>query len=118
MSDKIGTELDGVITGVENFGLFVMGTEIPAEGFVHISSLTDDYYRYDRAGHVIAGHRTGNSFRLGDTVRVVGGGGRRRHPQPRLPPGRSRWRQEKPRCAAEQVARKDRRARPKQKQLR
>jgi ribonuclease R len=71
MSDKIGTELDGVITGVENFGLFVMGTEIPAEGFVHISSLSDDYYRYDRAGHVIAGHRTGNSYRLGDTVRVA-----------------------------------------------
>jgi ribonuclease R len=70
MSDKIGMELDGVITGVENFGLFITGTEIPAEGFVHISSLTDDYYRYDRAGHIIAGHRSGNSFRLGDTVRV------------------------------------------------
>ena len=70
MSDKIGMELDGVITGVENFGLFITGTEIPAEGFVHISSLTDDYYRYDRAGHIIAGHRSGNSYRLGDTVRV------------------------------------------------
>ena len=55
-----------MITGVENFGLFITGIEIPAEGFVHISSLTDDYYRYDRAGHVIAGHRSGNSFRLGD----------------------------------------------------
>ena len=44
MSDKIGLELDGVITGVENFGLFITCTEIPAEGFVHISSLTDDYY--------------------------------------------------------------------------
>jgi ribonuclease R len=71
MSDKIGTELDGVITGVENFGLFITGIEIPAEGFVHISSLTDDYYRYDRAGHIIAGHRSGNSYRLGDTVRVA-----------------------------------------------
>jgi ribonuclease R len=71
MSDKIGMELDGVITGVENFGLFITGIEIPAEGFVHISSLTDDYYRFDRAGHVIAGHRSGNSYRLGDTVRVA-----------------------------------------------
>jgi ribonuclease R len=71
LSDKIGTELEGVITGVENFGLFITGIELPAEGFVHISSLTDDYYRYDRAGHVIAGHRSGNSFRLGDKVRVA-----------------------------------------------
>jgi ribonuclease R len=71
LSDKIGMELDGVITGVENFGMFITGLEIPAEGFVHISALTDDYYRYDRAGHVIAGFRSGNSYRLGDTVRVA-----------------------------------------------
>jgi ribonuclease R len=71
MSDKIGLELEGIITGVENFGLFITGLEIPAEGFVHISSLTDDYYRYDRAGHVIAGFQSGNSYRLGDTVRVA-----------------------------------------------
>ena len=33
--------------------------------------MTDDYYRYDRAGHVIAGFRSGNSYRLGDAVRVT-----------------------------------------------
>jgi ribonuclease R len=71
LSDKIGLELDGVITGVENFGLFITGVDIPAEGFVHISSLTDDFYRFDRAGHVIAGFRSGNSYRLGDAVRVA-----------------------------------------------
>jgi ribonuclease R len=71
MSDRVGLELDGVITGVESFGLFITGIEIPAEGFVHISSLTDDFYRYDRAGHIIAGFRSGNAFRLGDPVRVA-----------------------------------------------
>jgi ribonuclease R len=71
LSDKIGLELEGVITGVESFGLFVIGVELPAEGFVHISSLADDYYRYDRAGHVIEGFRSGNTFRLGDSVRVA-----------------------------------------------
>jgi ribonuclease R len=71
LSDKIGMELDGVITGVENFGMFITGVTIPAEGFVHISALSDDTYRYDRAGHVIAGFRSGNSYRLGDSVRVA-----------------------------------------------
>jgi ribonuclease R len=71
LENKIGLELDGVITGVENFGLFVTGIELPAEGFIHISGLTDDYYRYDRAGHVIEGHRSGNAYRLGDAVRVA-----------------------------------------------
>jgi ribonuclease R len=71
LADKIGLEMDGVITGVENFGLFVTGLVLPAEGLVHISGLSDDTYRYDRAGHVIQGFRSGNTFRLGDTVRVA-----------------------------------------------
>ncbi|MGE3243375.1 MAG: ribonuclease R [Pirellulales bacterium] len=71
LENKIGMELDGVITGTENFGLFVTGTELPAEGFIHISSLTDDYYRFDRARHAIEGHRSGSSYRLGDAVRVA-----------------------------------------------
>ncbi len=71
MENKIGTELEGIITGVERFGLFIMGTEIPAEGFVHITALADDNYRYDRTGHVIQGFRSGNAYRLGDRVRVA-----------------------------------------------
>lgn len=71
MEDKIGLEMEGIITGVERFGLFIIGTEIPAEGFVHITALDDDNYRYDRTGHVIQGFRSGNTFRLGDSVRVA-----------------------------------------------
>ena len=71
LEDKIGDKLEGIVTGVESFGLFITGTEIPAEGFVHISSLTDDYYKFDRAGHVIKGFRSGNSYRLGDRVQVA-----------------------------------------------
>ena len=36
-----------MITGVQRFGLFAQGTELPAEGFIHISTLEDDYYEYD-----------------------------------------------------------------------
>ncbi len=71
LTHKIGMELDGIITGVERFGLFITGVKLPAEGFVHISALADDSYRYDRAGHVISGFRSGNEFRLGDAVRVA-----------------------------------------------
>jgi ribonuclease R len=70
-SDRIGEEMDAVVTGVEAFGLFVQGREIPAEGLVHVDSLADDYYRFDRAAHTLSGHRSGNAFRLGDLVRVA-----------------------------------------------
>ena len=36
LADKIGTQMNGVVTGVESFGLFVTGSELPAEGFIPI----------------------------------------------------------------------------------
>jgi len=71
LSTRIGTTLDAVVTGVEEFGLFVQGIELPAEGLVHVSSLQDDFYRYDRATHTLSGYRSGNRFRLGDSVQVA-----------------------------------------------
>ena len=71
MSTRIGEELDAVVTGVEEFGLFVQGIELPAEGLVHVTTLADDYYRFDRRSHTLTGHRSGNAFRLGDMVRVA-----------------------------------------------
>jgi ribonuclease R len=72
MADKIGQEFDGIISSVTNFGLFV---ELPntIEGLVHVSYLTDDYYRFDERHYAMIGERTGNVFRIGDeiTVRVI-----------------------------------------------
>ena len=70
LSDRIGEEMDAVVTGVESFGLFVQGIQLPAEGLVHVSSLDDDEYHFDRATHTLTGHREGNAYRLGDLVRV------------------------------------------------
>jgi ribonuclease R len=70
LSTKIGEQMDAVVTGVEDFGLFVQGVELPAEGLIHVNSLQDDYYRYDDRTHTLAGRREGNTFRLGDVVRV------------------------------------------------
>lgn len=71
LASRIGEEFDGVVTGVEEFGLFVQGIQLPAEGLVHVASLQDDYYRYERASHTLTGHRAGNAYRLGDKVRVL-----------------------------------------------
>lgn len=72
MEDKIGVEYDGIISSVTNFGMFV---ELPntIEGLVHVSYMTDDYYRFDDRQFAMIGERTGNVFRIGDeiTVRVV-----------------------------------------------
>lgn len=70
LRERIGETMDAVVTGVQDFGIFVMGLEIPAEGLIHIRSLADDYYHYDDATHSLTGRRKGNVFRLGDTMHV------------------------------------------------
>jgi ribonuclease R len=71
MSTRIGEEMDAIITGVESFGMFCQGVEIPAEGMIHLSALSDDFYVFDSATRTLTGSRTRREFRLGDPVRVV-----------------------------------------------
>jgi ribonuclease R len=71
LSDRIDEEMDAIVTGVESYGLFVQGTALPAEGLIRVETLRDDHYRFDRATHTLAGHREGNSYRLGDLLRVA-----------------------------------------------
>jgi ribonuclease R len=71
LNERIGEEMDAVITGVERFGLFVEGLELPARGLIRLDALGDDHYHFDRARHTLSGHRSGDTFRLGDLVRVA-----------------------------------------------
>jgi ribonuclease R len=70
MADKVGDEFEGFIIGVAPFGLFVELIEHFVEGLVHISTMADDYYRYDERGHALQGEHTEKRYRLGDRVRV------------------------------------------------
>nr|WP_106780871.1 ribonuclease R [Lysinibacillus timonensis] len=69
MSDKIGEEFEGMVSSITNFGIFV---ELPntVEGLVHISNMTDDYYRFDDRQMIMVGEHTGRQFRIGDEVQV------------------------------------------------
>jgi ribonuclease R len=71
LNDQIGLQMDGLVTGVENFGLFVQGVDLPAEGLIRTESLADDYFTFDRATHSLNGRRFGKRYRLGDRLRVV-----------------------------------------------
>jgi ribonuclease R len=71
LSSRIGTEMEAVVTGVEPFGLFLQGLELPAEGLLTLAELPADTYRFERGSHTLAGRRPGQSWRLGDRVRVA-----------------------------------------------
>ncbi|MDR1486154.1 MAG: ribonuclease R [Planctomycetaceae bacterium] len=70
MSRRIGERLEAVITNVESYGIFVMGTKIPAEGLVRVEGLTDDFYRFQREAKILIGLRQNNVLRIGDRLLV------------------------------------------------
>jgi ribonuclease R len=71
LSGRVGEELDAVITGVQEYGFFCMGIDIPAEGLVHTGTFDDDRYDFDVVSHAITARRSGHRYRLGDKVRVI-----------------------------------------------
>jgi ribonuclease R len=70
LEERLGMELEVVITGVADYGFFGQAERLPVEGLVHISTLTDDYYYHEEATHSLTGRRTGRTYRLGDKVHV------------------------------------------------
>ncbi len=70
MQDKLGTEWEGVISGVTDWGLYVELCENKIEGMVALRDMADDFYAFDNESYSVIGHRTGRRFTLGDTVRI------------------------------------------------
>lgn len=70
MSERLGQEYDGVISGVTEWGLYVEINENKCEGLVPIRDLEDDYYEFDEKNFCLIGHRKKRIYRLGDLIRI------------------------------------------------
>jgi len=71
MQSRVGRQYSGVITGVTNFGAFVQIPELQIDGLVHVTSLANDYYHFEPGSQSLVGERTGNRYRLGDSLDIV-----------------------------------------------
>jgi ribonuclease R len=70
LADRIGATFEGHISGVVGAGLFVKLDNTGADGFVPARTIGEDYFRYHQDRHALIGDRTGETYRLGDRVRV------------------------------------------------
>ena len=66
-ADKI---MVGIITGIQEYGLFVQIDEFQLDGLVHIRTLTDDFYELDKKKLSLIGSRNGKVYSFGDVVNV------------------------------------------------
>ncbi|MEE4109692.1 MAG: ribonuclease R [Halieaceae bacterium] len=71
LRERVGEAFEGVVSAVTNFGLFVELKDLYIEGLVHITNLPGDYYRFDHAQQRLVGERSGRSYQLGASLRVL-----------------------------------------------
>ncbi len=65
LSTRIGEIVDARITGVANFGFFATVEGVGGDGLVPVSTLGDDYYRYDEASKTLEGDVSGTRYAPG-----------------------------------------------------
>ena len=70
LSEKVGNEFEGKISGVAKFGFFVRLNESGAEGIVPVRTLGTDFYYYDDQTNTLRGSETGLIIGLGQRATV------------------------------------------------
>lgn len=70
MSEHIGEEYEGVISGITDWGIYV---ELPStiEGMIHISKLSGGYFYYKEDTYEMVGADSGITYKLGQRVKVL-----------------------------------------------
>jgi ribonuclease R len=73
LSERVGSEFDGKISGIARFGLFVRLSETGADGLVPISTLGREYFQHDADAQTLTGEKSRLVLKLGQkaTVRLA-----------------------------------------------
>jgi len=69
MSQKVGEEFEGVISGITKWGVYVQVSN-GAEGMISLRSLKDDYYELDAKKYCLRGQKNHQTYTLGDKIKV------------------------------------------------
>lgn len=70
LSERLGDEFTGRISGVAKFGVFVRLDETGADGLIPVRSLGREYFHFDREAGTLMGSDTGLLLGLGQRVTV------------------------------------------------
>ena len=70
MSNFIDKDFDGIISGINEWGIFVELIETKCEGLIKLSSIKDDFFDFDNINMQIIGKRSKKKFKLGEQIKV------------------------------------------------
>ena len=70
LSDQRGQVLMCRITGVQPFGFFATVVDFGGDGLVPVSTIGEEYFRYDEKAQQLVGEATGTTFRQGQKLKL------------------------------------------------
>lgn len=70
LSDQVGKDFSGIISGVTEWGIYVEITENKCEGMIRLRDINDDFYVLDPENYCIVGQRFKRKYQLGDGVTI------------------------------------------------
>ena len=70
LADQVGQVVECRITGVQPFGFFATVVEFGGDGLVPVSTIGEEYFRYDEKAQQLVGEDTGTAYRLGQKLRL------------------------------------------------
>jgi ribonuclease R len=70
LSERVGDEFEGRISGIARFGVFVKLDETGADGLIPMRNLGNEYFHFDRDAGTLMGADTGQVIALGQRVTV------------------------------------------------
>ena len=70
MSNFIDKDFDGIISGINEWGIFVELIDTKCEGLIKLSSMKDDFFFFVNINMQIIGKKSKKKFKLGQQVKV------------------------------------------------
>jgi ribonuclease R len=71
MQSKVGQILEGTVSGIADWGMYIEEPEAKAEGLIRLRDIKpDDFYSVDQKNYKIVGQNTKREFNIGDKVKV------------------------------------------------
>ncbi len=70
LSERVGQEMEVVVSGLTNFGIFVQCTKFGVEGMIEPGDLGLDEWKFDERAQAVVGKWSGESVHLGQLMKV------------------------------------------------
>jgi len=70
LADQVGQQVMCRITGVQPFGFFATVVDFGGDGLVPVSTIGQEYFRYDEKAQQLVGEETGTAYRLGQKLKL------------------------------------------------